>query len=116
MAGVMLVTGLCRSCQGHAAFDKASVGGFLSSLPAWTSGDEDASRLLVQPALRLKLASSAGCHSNPWDISQQMAMPLAYTDSHPHDNKRGNHAATRSLVAKAFHHGFYWPTAKTDVN
>jgi hypothetical protein len=28
VAGVTLVSDLCRSCRGHAAFDKASVGGF----------------------------------------------------------------------------------------
>jgi hypothetical protein len=83
VAGVTLVSGLCRSCRGHAAFDKASVGGFSSSSLARTSGDKDAGRLLAQPALRLKPASSAGCRSDPWDVSQQMALPLAYPDSHP---------------------------------
>jgi hypothetical protein len=33
-----------------------------------------------------------------------------------HEGKYGHHAAARSLVAKAFHHGFYWPTAKEDVD
>jgi hypothetical protein len=47
VAGVMLVSGLCRSCRGHAAFDKVSVGGFSSSLPARSSDDEDASRMLA---------------------------------------------------------------------
>jgi hypothetical protein len=28
----------------------------------------------------------------------------------------GHHATARSLVAKAFHHGFYWPTAKVDAD
>jgi hypothetical protein len=41
------------------------------------------SRLLAQPAPRFKLASSAGCHSDPWDVSRQMALPLDYPDSHP---------------------------------
>jgi hypothetical protein len=86
VAGVTLVSGLYRSCRGHAAFDKASVGGFSSSLPARTFGDEDASRLLAQPALWLKPASSAGCRSDPWDVSCQIALPLAYPDSHPHNN------------------------------
>jgi hypothetical protein len=63
--GVTLVSGLGRSCRGHANFDTASVGGFSSSSPARTSGDEDASRLLAQPALRLKPALSAGCHCDP---------------------------------------------------
>jgi hypothetical protein len=65
MASVTLVSGLCRSFWGHAAFDKVSVGGFLSSSPARTSGEEDASRPLAQPGLWLKPASSAGCHSDP---------------------------------------------------
>jgi hypothetical protein len=90
VASVMLVSGLCRSCRGHVAFDKASVGGFLSSSPALTSGDDDASRPLAQPALRLKPASSAGCRSDPWDVSRQMALPLAYLDSHPHDTSPRN--------------------------
>jgi hypothetical protein len=62
MAGVTLVSGLCRSCRGHVAFDKAPVGGFSSSLPSQTSGHEDASRLLAQPALR----ASAGRWLCPW--------------------------------------------------
>jgi hypothetical protein len=60
---------------GHAAFDKASIGGFSSSLPARASDDEDASRLLAQSALRSKPASLARCHGDPWDVSRQMALP-----------------------------------------
>jgi hypothetical protein len=33
-----------------------------------------------------------------------------------HEGECGHHAATRSLVAKAFLHGFYWPTAKADAD
>jgi hypothetical protein len=33
-----------------------------------------------------------------------------------HEGKCGHHAAARSLIAKAFHHGFYWPTAKADAD
>jgi hypothetical protein len=33
-----------------------------------------------------------------------------------HEGKYGHHAAARSLVAKAFRHGFYWPTAKADAD
>jgi hypothetical protein len=90
MAGVTLVSGLCRSCRVHAAFNKASVGGFSSSSQARTSGDEDASRLLAQPALWLKPAPLAGSRSDLWDVSRQMALPLAYPDSHPHDNSPQN--------------------------
>jgi hypothetical protein len=79
VAGVTLVSGLCRSCRVHAAFNKASAEGFSSSSPARTSGDEDVSRLLAQPA------PLAGSHSDLWDVSWQMALPLAYPDSHPHD-------------------------------
>jgi hypothetical protein len=50
MAGVKLVCCLCRSCQGHAAFGKASVGGVSSSSPAQASDGEVVSRLLAQPA------------------------------------------------------------------
>jgi hypothetical protein len=56
-----------------------------SSSPAWTLGGEDLSRLLAQPALRSKPASSARCRGNPWDVSRQVALPSAYPDSHPHD-------------------------------
>jgi hypothetical protein len=65
MAGVTLVSRLCRSCRGHAAFDKASVGGFSSSSPARASDDEDASWLLAQLALRLKPASLAERRGDP---------------------------------------------------
>jgi hypothetical protein len=33
-----------------------------------------------------------------------------------HEGECGHHAAARSLVAKAFRHGFYWPTAKVDAD
>jgi hypothetical protein len=33
-----------------------------------------------------------------------------------HEGQCGHHAAARSLVAKAFCHGFYWPTAKADAD
>jgi hypothetical protein len=33
-----------------------------------------------------------------------------------HEGECGHHAATRLLVAKAFLHGFYWPTAKADAD
>ena len=32
-----------------------------------------------------------------------------------HQGECGHHAASRSLVAKAFHHGFYWPTTLQDA-
>jgi hypothetical protein len=85
MATVTLVSGLYRSCQVHAAFNKVSVRGFSSSLPARTSSGEDASRLMAQPALQWKPAPLARSRSDLWDISRQMVLPLAYPDSHPHD-------------------------------
>jgi hypothetical protein len=33
-----------------------------------------------------------------------------------HEGECGHHAAARSLVAKAFRHGFYWPTTKADAD
>jgi hypothetical protein len=33
-----------------------------------------------------------------------------------HEGECGHHATTRSLVAKAFRHGFYWPIAKADAD
>jgi hypothetical protein len=33
-----------------------------------------------------------------------------------HEGECGHHDAARSLVAKAFHHGFYWPTTKADAD
>jgi hypothetical protein len=33
-----------------------------------------------------------------------------------HEGKCGHHTAARSLIAKAFRHGFYWPTAKADAD
>jgi hypothetical protein len=33
-----------------------------------------------------------------------------------HEGECGHHTAARSLVAKAFFHGFYWPTAKVDAD
>jgi hypothetical protein len=32
-----------------------------------------------------------------------------------HQGACGHHASSRALVAKAFRHGFYWPTAQKDV-
>jgi hypothetical protein len=48
VAGITLVSCLCRSCRGHATFGKASVGGVSSSSPARASDDEVACRLLPQ--------------------------------------------------------------------
>jgi hypothetical protein len=33
-----------------------------------------------------------------------------------HKGECGHHAAARSLIAKLFRHGFYWPTAKADAD
>jgi hypothetical protein len=32
-----------------------------------------------------------------------------------HQGEYGPHASSRALVAKAFRHGFYWPTAQKDT-
>jgi hypothetical protein len=32
-----------------------------------------------------------------------------------HGGECGNHASSRTLVGKAFRHGFYWPTALQDA-
>jgi hypothetical protein len=32
-----------------------------------------------------------------------------------HQGECGHHASSRALVAKAFRHGFYWPTAMKDA-
>jgi hypothetical protein len=32
-----------------------------------------------------------------------------------HRGESGNHASSRTLVGKAFRHGFYWPTALQDA-
>jgi hypothetical protein len=32
-----------------------------------------------------------------------------------HQGECGHHASSRTLVDKAFHHGFYWPTAQKDT-
>jgi hypothetical protein len=58
-----------------------------SSLPAWAFGGKDLSRLLAQPAPRSEPASSAECRGDPWDVSRQVDLPLAYPDSHPHDKE-----------------------------
>jgi hypothetical protein len=33
-----------------------------------------------------------------------------------HQGECGHHASSRALVAKAFRHGFYWPTALQDAD
>jgi hypothetical protein len=33
-----------------------------------------------------------------------------------HQGECGHHASSRALVAKAFRHGFYWPTALRDTD
>jgi hypothetical protein len=57
VAGVTLVSHICRSCRGQAAFGKAAVGGVSSSSPALALLGEVASRLLAQPALQMEPAS-----------------------------------------------------------
>jgi hypothetical protein len=61
-----------------------------SSSLAWAFGGEDVSRLLAQPAPWLNPTSLAGCRGDPWDVSRQTALPLAYPDSHPHDTSPRN--------------------------
>jgi hypothetical protein len=90
VASVTLVSGLCQSCRDPATFNKASVRGFrrlrrLGPLVVKMSAGRWHSRPLAQPAPQSKPASLAGCHSDPWDVSRQMALPLAYPDNHPHD-------------------------------
>jgi hypothetical protein len=51
---------------------------------------EDISQLLAQLALRSKPTSSAGCRGDPWDVSRKVALPLAYSDSRPHDTSPQN--------------------------
>jgi hypothetical protein len=62
--------------------------GISSSSPAWAFNGEDLGRLHQQPTLRSKPAISARCRDNPWDVSRQVAPPLAYPDCHPQDNKK----------------------------
>jgi hypothetical protein len=57
------------------------------SLPAWAVSGEVLGRLLAQPALHAEPASLAGCRSDPWDASQQVALSLAYLGGHPHDKE-----------------------------
>jgi hypothetical protein len=33
-----------------------------------------------------------------------------------HEDECGHHATAKSLVAKAFYHGFYWPKPKADAD
>jgi hypothetical protein len=76
VAGVTLVSSLCRSCQDPAISNKASIKGFI----VFAGSDLQWS----------KSASLVGCRVDPWDISRQMALPLAYPDSHPHDTSPRN--------------------------
>jgi hypothetical protein len=71
----------------------------LSSSPACAFGGEDVSWLLAQLDPRSKPASLAGYRGDPWDISRQVALPLAYPVSHPHDTSPQN---WQSLMG---HHG-----------
>jgi hypothetical protein len=58
MAGITLVSRVCRSCRGQAAFGKNAVGGVSSSLPTLALLGEVASRLLAQPALQMRAGLS----------------------------------------------------------
>jgi hypothetical protein len=89
VVGVTLVSSLCRSCQAPATFNKAMVKGFviftslglqwIRSQPA--AGAADSS---------VEVGLLGRCHGNPWDVSRQVALPLAYLDSHPHDTSPRN--------------------------
>jgi hypothetical protein len=76
-----------------------------SSSPARAFGGEDLSRLLAQPAPWSKPASSARCRGDPWDVSRQVALPLAYPVSHPHDTQRAKvkHVQESGNNTKYFH-------------
>jgi transposase InsO family protein len=47
-----------------------------------------------------------------WCITQEEGCELL---AEVHGGECGNHASSRTLVGKAFKHGFYWPTALQDV-
>jgi hypothetical protein len=76
VAGVTPVSRLCRSCRAPATFNKAIVKGFVVFAGLGLRWRRS------QP----KPGSSAGCRGDPWDVSRQVALPLAYPNSHPHDN------------------------------
>jgi hypothetical protein len=93
VAGVTMVFGLCLQ-----AFIKCWLGTALS-LPAQADSGENPGRLLAQPTLYAESASLSDCHSNPWDVSRQVTLPLAYPRGHSHDTSPQN---WRSLME---HHG-----------
>jgi hypothetical protein len=43
---------------------------------------------------------------DPWDISRQMALPLAYPDSHPYDIEFDSHFAKQVYERKIRYVGF----------
>jgi hypothetical protein len=59
--------------------------GFCPHRPALTLLGGIASRLLAQPALRAEPVFSPLSRGDSWDASRQIAQPVAFPISHPHD-------------------------------
>jgi hypothetical protein len=87
VAGVMLVSGLCQSCRGHAAFDKASFEGFrrlrrlrplMMKMPAdcWRSRPFGRSRP-IQPDVAVIPGTPVGRWLCPWPTQIVIPMTLA---------------------------------------
>jgi hypothetical protein len=90
VACVMPVPRLCRSCRDQATFGEMAVGEVLSSSLALALLGGVASRLLVQPTLWTEPVFLSLRRGDSWDASRQIAVPLAYPRSHPHDTSPQN--------------------------
>jgi hypothetical protein len=96
VAGITPVSSLCRSYRAPATFNKAMVKGFVvfASLGLQWIRSQPAAGAATSS---VEVGLLGRCRGNPWDVSRQVVLPLAYPDSHPHDTSPRN---WQSLMGK----------------
>jgi hypothetical protein len=79
--------------------------------------DEAKARRLQHRALAYTIINSELYKRSMSGIFQKCIEPEEGLDllKEIHQGECGYHASFRALVAKAFHHGFYWPMAQKDA-
>jgi uncharacterized protein (TIGR03382 family) len=101
VAGVTPLSSLCRSCWDPATFNKAMVKGFVvfASLGLRWKRSQPAAGAACS---LVEAGRFAGCHGEPWDVSRQVVLPLAYPDSHPHDTMCASSQSETSTITHRY--------------
>ena len=80
-------------------------------------GDETLARQITRRSKSMTIANGELHHRNVTGAFQRCISPEEGQEilREIHEGDSGHHAVSKSLVAKAFRHGFYWLTAHADA-